>query len=228
MTAHAATAAATMAPRAGTRDAVVSARCCQASAQCPTHTGKGMKIRTTRPVHTARTPTAARLGWSGASARVYAVAGNDRAERQAEPQSQPGCPSLHHACVRLQQLLSPHGDRERRSREGREDDRRDSMPDADGRGQEGYDLPHGARAKGRDQPYRQPIPEPEPVQRRGVQQCRRAFLARRMRPAQMPGTAPGAGRQARQYRAQRGLGVELPARASASNSRDRRIALRSE
>ena len=76
MTAHAAAAAATMAPRAVTRGAVVSPRCCQASAQCPIHTGNGVKITATRTIPTARTPKDARLEWSGASARSYALSGS--------------------------------------------------------------------------------------------------------------------------------------------------------
>ena len=94
MTAQAATAATTMPPRAGTRGAARPARCCQASAQCPTQTGKGMKIRTARPIHTARTATAAELIWSGASGNGPEACGSAMIEPAAKPIPSPA-PAAH-------------------------------------------------------------------------------------------------------------------------------------
>ena len=67
----------------------------------------------------------------------------------------------------------------------------------------------GGRAKRCDQPYPQPVPEPEPEQRRGIRQCGHAIPAGWMLPAQMPGLAPGAGRQVSQHRIQRDSAVDL-------------------
>ena len=135
---------------------------------------------------------------------------NNRTDRQAHAHAQPACPSLHRAALRLPQLPTPHGDRQRGSREGGKDNRWDKPMNADGGAQQGDGLMGGGRAQRRDQPYPQPVPEPEPEQRRGNSQRGHAIPAGRMLPAQRPGRAPDARRLVRQQHIQRDSVINLP------------------
>ena len=96
MMSHAATAAAIMAPRAGTRDAV-SRRAAARRRPSARPTREGREDHDDQAGHTRGHQRPPGPDGPGPAPRCTRQQGNDRAEHQTETQSEPGGPSLHHA-----------------------------------------------------------------------------------------------------------------------------------